>query len=144
MTSAELLDSVKRAGQLDPTNKDVANWSMTVAAMSENFKLPGRDVKTTEMLVGNALLSEAWGNYATEVKEMEMAKALPPAISMSLRSWTTPAIWRESFRSITPCTRRRASPNCLRGPPPRPTETCCTKEMNGESHEESQIGRAHV
>ncbi len=30
------------------------------------------------MLVGNALLSEAWGNYATEVREMEMAKSLAP------------------------------------------------------------------
>ena len=71
-------DSVKRASELDPTNKDVADWSMTMAAMSANFRSPGRDIKTVEMLVGNALLSEAWGNYATEVREMEMAKSLAP------------------------------------------------------------------
>ena len=69
-------DSIQRAGELDPTNPNVANWSLTVAAMKAHFQGTGHDVKTVEMLVGNALTSEAWGNYGTEVREMEMAKNL--------------------------------------------------------------------
>jgi len=69
-------DIIKRAGELDPTNPNVANWSLTVAAMKAHFQGTDHDVKSVEMLVGNALTSEAWGNYATEVNEMKVAKNL--------------------------------------------------------------------
>ncbi len=64
-------DLIKRAGELDPANPNVANWSLTVAAMKAHFQGTGHDVKTVEKLVGNALTSEAWGNYGAEVREME-------------------------------------------------------------------------
>jgi len=69
-------DSIKRAGELDPTNPNVANWSLTVAAMKAHFQGADHDVKTVEQLVGNALTSEAWGNYNDEVSEMKMAQHL--------------------------------------------------------------------
>ena len=69
-------DSIKRAGELDPTNPNVANWSLTVAAMKTHFQGTDRDVKIVEQLVGNALTSEAWGNYSVEVDEMKVAKNL--------------------------------------------------------------------
>jgi len=47
-----------------------------VAAMKAHFQGTDHDVKSVEMLVGNALTSEAWGNYATEVNEMKVAKNL--------------------------------------------------------------------
>lgn len=71
-------DSVIRAQKLDPTNDVIGSWSTTTAAMSASFRTAGRDVKTVEMLVGNALVSESQGNYAAEVKMLEMAKELAP------------------------------------------------------------------
>ena len=66
------------AQKLDPTNDTIGNWSITTAAMSASFKTAGRDVKTVEMLVGNALVAESQGNYAAETKMLEMAKSLAP------------------------------------------------------------------
>ncbi len=76
MTTAR--DSVMRAQKLDPTNETIGDWSLTTAAMYASFKTAGRDVKTVEMLVGNALVSESSGNYAAEVQMLEMAKSLAP------------------------------------------------------------------
>ncbi len=76
--AATASDSARRAGQLDPGNPVIARWNLALTEMSANFKAPGQDVKTVEMLVGNALLSEAWGDYATEVREMREAKSLAP------------------------------------------------------------------
>jgi len=71
--------SVKRAGELDPNNKDIADWSMTMAALSANYKVAASaNKKAAVRLTGNALLSEAWGDYAAEVKFMEAAKRLNP------------------------------------------------------------------
>jgi hypothetical protein len=76
--AATASDSARRAGQLDPGNPVIARWNLALTEMTANFKVPGQDVKTVEELVGNALLSEAWGDFATEVREMEMAKSLAP------------------------------------------------------------------
>ncbi|MGD0293480.1 MAG: hypothetical protein ABSB30_06460 [Terracidiphilus sp.] len=76
MTTAR--NSVMLAQKLDPTNDTIGNWSITTAAMSASFKTAGRDVKTVEMLVGNALVAESQGNYAAETKMLEMAKSLAP------------------------------------------------------------------
>ncbi len=67
---------IRRAGELDPTNPNIADWSAAVTAMKAHFQGTGHDVKTVEKLVGNALTSEAWGNYDTEVTEMKMARSL--------------------------------------------------------------------
>jgi hypothetical protein len=69
-------DSIKRAGELDPTNPNAADWSLAVTAMKAHFQGTDHVVKTVEQLVGNALTSEAWGNYSTEVDEMKVAKTL--------------------------------------------------------------------
>jgi hypothetical protein len=76
MTTAR--DSVMRAQKLDPSNKLIGSWATTTAAMNASFKTAGRDVKTVEMLAGNALVSESQGNYVAEVKMLEMAKSLAP------------------------------------------------------------------
>lgn len=72
-------DIAKHATQLDPTNQDIWNWSLTTAALKYYYRgitLPPQ--KHAEKLVGNALLSEAWGDYAKEVKELEAAKLMSP------------------------------------------------------------------
>ncbi len=69
-------DFIKRAGELDPSNPNVADWSLTVASMKAHFQGNDHDVKTVEQLVGNALASEAWGNYDAEVSEMKTAQHL--------------------------------------------------------------------
>lgn len=76
ITTAE--NSVNRALKLDPSSDMIAEWSVTLGAMSASFRTPGRDVKTVEMLVGNALVSEARGNYTAELNFMQMAKSLAP------------------------------------------------------------------
>jgi hypothetical protein len=76
--AATASDSAKRASQLDPGNRGIANWNLTLAVMSVNFKSPQLQQKNAELAIGNALLSEAFGDYAAEVREMEMAKRLAP------------------------------------------------------------------
>ncbi len=71
-------NSLSRARALDPSGDLIGRWSLTVATMSADFSAPGRDVKTVEMLVGNALVAESSGNYGAELQMMEMAKNLAP------------------------------------------------------------------
>ena len=71
-------DSVRRAGKLDPGNPVIAPWNLALTTMSAIFKAPGQGNKNVEMLVGNALLSETYGDYAAEVREMQEAKSLAP------------------------------------------------------------------
>jgi tetratricopeptide (TPR) repeat protein len=75
---ATAADSARRASKLDPNNPVVANWNLTLTTMSAIFKAPGQGNKNVEMLVGNALLSETYGDYTTEVREMKEAKSLAP------------------------------------------------------------------
>jgi tetratricopeptide (TPR) repeat protein len=72
-------DIAQRATKLDPKNQDIWNWSLTTAALKYNYKgvLPPAQT-TAEKLVGNALLCEAFGDYATEIKQLEAAKRLTP------------------------------------------------------------------
>jgi hypothetical protein len=69
-------EQVKRAGEIAPANQDIRDLALSIAAMSSNFKAPGRDNKTVEKLVGNAYLAEGWGHYRVEVQFMEKAKQL--------------------------------------------------------------------
>jgi hypothetical protein len=71
-------DSVRRASQLDPGNPVIAPWNLALTEMSAVFKAPGQDIKPVEKMVGNALLSEFFGDYATEVSELKMAKSMGP------------------------------------------------------------------
>jgi hypothetical protein len=80
-------DSVRRAGKLDPGNPVIAPWNLALTEMSAIFKAPGQDIKPVEKMVGNALLSEYFGDYAAEVSELKMAKSMAPEnmyVDMSL------------------------------------------------------------
>ncbi len=70
---------IKHAVELNPNDKEAADWAMTMTAIDGYSKTATTpEKKNAVRLMGNALFSESYGDYQVEIKDLEAAARLVP------------------------------------------------------------------